>query len=236
MNIDSFPADFTTDLESFVKTPIQFTPLTAWDERRIAAPERHFFNGVRDTLSPTTISFLLENHNPAFSVIENLLQIFINPSVYASQTAIDVEKEQIWLFGWHWLNAYYNLLMNPTVVRSMFYKYENSRFISLMRQLLHPDPSKRITFQNALELWYPQSILCKKPEPVNFAIFDESENDSPSTIDPAPAVHTSAHDSSACDPPPSVPSLPLPAPRRRLVLKQSEFAEERNKTRKNYRN
>jgi hypothetical protein len=201
MSIDSFPTEFTNDLESFVKTPIQFTPLTAWDERRIAAPERHFQNGIRESYSPTVIAFLLERHNPAFDTIENLLHLFFQTSNYTSDFQIHPEKEQCWLFGWKWLSAYYHMLTMPNILKSVFYKYENTRFLSLMGSLLHPDPTARIDFRTALEIWYPKSLLLVPPEPVEFALFDES--------------------------------VAQPEKRKRLVLKQPELHEERNKTRKN---
>ena len=203
MSIDSFPTEFTNDLESFVKTPIQFTPLTAWDERRIAAPERHFQNGIRESYSPTTIAFLLEQHNPAFDTIENLLHLFFQTTTYTKGGPIDPEKEQCWLFGWKWLDTYYHILTMPNILKSVFYKYENTRFLSLMRSLLHPDPTARIDFRTALEIWYPKSPLLIPPEPVEFALFDESV------------------------------AQPVPEKKKRLVLKQPEPHEERNKTRKN---
>ena len=70
-----------------------------------------------------------------------------------------------------------------------------------MRSLLHPDPTARIDFRAALEIWYPKSPLLIPPEPVEFALFDES--------------------------------VTQPLPKKRLVLKQPELHEERNKTRKN---
>jgi len=228
MNIDSFPTEFTNDLESFVKTPIQFTPLTAWDERRIAAPERHYQNGIQEKYTPTTISFLLENHNPAFDMIENLLQLFVQTN-RTNLNAIDAEKEQCWLFGWKWLQTYYDLLTNPSIVKSAFYKYENTRFLALLRSLLHPDPTTRISFRKALEVWYPKSPLLIKPEAVSFALFDD--DDSLSKTDPSPVEESAPAAAVSLPLQPPLPSVQKP----RLVLKRSGFGEERNKTRRNCR-
>ena len=154
MNIDSFPIEFTKDLESFVKNPIQFTPLTAWDERRVAAPERHVQNGIRESYSLTTIAFALEQHNPAFQTIDNLLQISYSPW---KERPVDPLQEQYWLFGWKWLDTYRRMLESPNILKSVFYRYEHTRFLSIIRTLLHP--TMRSDFRTVLQSWYPQSAL-----------------------------------------------------------------------------
>ena len=212
MDIDSFPTEFTNDLESFVKNPIQFNPLTTWDERGIAAPERHFANGLRESFSAKTIAFLLEQHNPAFQKIEDMLQLFFQSDSYTANNTIEQEKEQCWLFGWKWLDIYYNLLLSPNILKSAFYKYDNNRFLSLLHKLLHPEPAERSKFRDVLEVWYPASALLK---PVEFALFDEEPT-------PAPSVET--------PPPPSVETPPV---KKRLVIKASEENEGLKKTRKN---
>jgi hypothetical protein len=208
MDIDSFPTEFTNDLESFVKNPIQFNPITVWDERRVAAPERHFANGLRESFSPTTIAFLLEQHNPAFQKIEDMLQLFFQSDSYTANNTIEHEKEQCWLFGWKWLDIYYNLLLSPNILKSVFYKYDNNRFLSLLHKLLHPEPSQRSKFRDVLEVWYPDSALLK---PVEFAIFDT--------------------DTTAI-PPPTLP-VEIPPVKKRLVIKACEENEGLKKTRKN---
>ena len=76
MKIATFGDDFTKDLESFVKNPVQVEPLSAWNPRKPAAPERHMVLGKVANIALDTQIYMLEEQNHAFNTIESMLRIF----------------------------------------------------------------------------------------------------------------------------------------------------------------
>ena len=184
MNLRGFEQDFTKDLESFVKRPTGWEPiipLKTWSAKKTAAPERHKLLGFEGGLSPQTQIHLLDNQNNAFEIIESMLRIYLNPIEYNgnhSFAQIDVEAEQVWLFAMRWLEHYYECLMEPLAIRTEFYRQSHVKFLELMRKMLTVNPTKRISFVDALKFWYPVST-----------VFSENllnQKDSLTTIDPSP--------------------------------------------------
>ena len=184
MNLRGFEQDFTKDLESFVKRPAGWEPISSlktWSAKKTAAPERHKILGFESGLSPQTQIHLLDTQNSAFEIIESLLRIYLNPIEYNgtnSFTPIDMEAEQVWLFAMRWLEHYYECLMEPLAIRTEFYKHSHTKFLELMRKMLAYNPKKRISFSDALKIWYPSSTV--------FSEHLSNEEDSQTTIDPYP--------------------------------------------------
>jgi len=225
MLIHALYNEFTNDLESFVKLPIQIEPLSTWDARLVAAPERHAFNGVSANISPADQIYMLETQNKAFEMIESMVRVFLSTNVYKKLGAIDPVKEQVWLFGHKWLDIYYEMLAEPHILRSEFYRKEHEKFMGLLGKLLCMVPAQRPTFMDALRIWYPTSELLKE------ARDDSSEKDD--LAKKLPEVLSVPHER------PPQPCLSVAAPslqRPRLVLTGSRDPAGHNKTRRNRRN
>jgi len=219
MKIATFADEFTIDLESFVKNPIQIVPLSTWSPRKPAAPERHAYLGQLASVAIETQIYMLEEQNHAFNTIESMLRIFLSAKQYQTLLSPDVVKEQVWLFAYKWFSAYYDLLTEPGILTSSFYKKEHDRFLSLLGSMLVVNPGKRATFLSALRTWFPESELVRITDS-----YESSEED----VVTAPSVAI----------PPSAPVVSVAhaeSKKTRLVLKPPRDHEERNKTRKNDR-
>jgi hypothetical protein len=226
MKIGTFADDFTKDLESFVKNPIQIEPLSIWNPRKPASPERHMTLGKGSNIAFDTQIYMLEEQNHAFNTIESMLRIFVSAKQLQSLPAPDVVKEQVWLFAYKWFSAYYDLLTEPGVLHSSFYKKEHDRFLALLGAMLLVHPGKRASFIGALRTWYPVSNLLKISD--DFSEFSDVPVES--VVSDSPVVISV--------PPPSVPVTlvsPVESKKTRLVLVPPHAYEERNKTRKIYR-
>jgi hypothetical protein len=239
MNINTLYVDFTNDLESFVKAPIQIEPIVVWNPRKPASPERHAKNGLEARIGKDTQIYMLETQNKAFEVIESMLRIFMNFKSYESES-IDPIKEQVWLFGYKWLESYYGLLADPHILRSEFYKKEHDRFLAVLKKCLAIKASSRITFVDALREWYPASDLLKdstddeddETDDASFAA-KATKNDDPSTT---PPVALSVVQPAVVSPPLASPASLASLTKRRLVLTVSRDHAGRSKTRRNLRN
>ena len=119
MRIVNLHDEFTKDLESFVKTPIQIPFLEEWNPKKVAAPERHLTLG-KDHGSMDLLIYTLENENETLENISSLLRIFLDRKVLRNITKIDPVKEQIWLFGQKWFSVYYELLTHFCYVNNVF--------------------------------------------------------------------------------------------------------------------
>jgi len=212
MRIASFFQEFTNDLESFVKTPIHTPPLAEWNPFFVASPERHVWNGVHTKgLDSDTILYMLGEKNQAFERIGSMLRIYLDPRILKHMVTIDPVHEQTWLFGYKWFSIYYELLAEPDILRSDFYRNNHDDFLSLMGKMLMVNPTKRIRPLDALRIWFPTSTVCTTPE-------EESEEET-----------VTSKDDPSTTPLPTTPSV------RRLVLNGCSDLGERNKTRKNLR-
>ena len=245
MKIATFGDDFTKDLESFVKNPIQMEPSSSWNPRKPAAPERHMLLGKAANIALDTQIYMLEEQNHAFSTIESMLRIFTSAKQLQSLPAPDVIKEQVWLFAYKWFSAYYDLLTEPGVLQSAFYKKEHDRFLGLVGSMLLVNPGKRATFVSALRVWYPTSVLLQvRDDEFAEAPVESVTAQPPSSIPPlAPTVFFAPTESVVSLPPsaplPSAPAVsvsPAASKKTRLVLARPLYPEGRNKTRKNDRN
>jgi hypothetical protein len=245
MNINTFQIDFTSDLESFVKNPIQFEPQTVWSPRKATAPERHYALATAAHVPITTQTYLLESQNAAIEDIQSLLRIVWSPVQYEQCTTIHPIREQVWLFGYKWLAEYLKLLSEPYILRSEFYRTDHDRFVLLLGSMLQTLPRRRVTFIEALRKWEPRNSMLL---PVNSDI----ETEPPVSVCVA-AAESAALPSAAADPPSGAVAVvddpattdqlqhpdktdrhPLqPAQHRRLILIQSRDFVGRRKTRKN---
>ena len=222
MRIVTLKDNFTKDLESFVKNPMQIPCLTEWNPKRLAAPERHISLGNDVNLTLDVQIYTLERENVALDNIGSLLRIYLDRSVLRSMPKIDPVKEQVWLFAQKWFAEYYELLTEPDILKSEFFRRHNDDFLSLVGKMLDVNPKKRITFSQALKEWDPNNALLETKEE------NDAVEDNPITSQP-----TTSGTVSLSLPSPSVSSSVSWIP---LVLNGFHRSEEHNKTRKNLRN
>lgn len=158
MSNKDFECDFLQDLEAHVKNPIQIEPLDKWDPRQTAAPERHYMLGKLARISVDSQVFMLRD-NYAFQDIESILHMSFNAVEYSECTELHPVKEQVWLFGYKWLEKYLKFLAMPGSMRKEFYRRHNDRFLEILGCFLTYTPHERITFYDALRQWDPQHAL-----------------------------------------------------------------------------
>ena len=226
-NIQTFEEDFTKDLESFVKNPLQFEPIVVWDPRSIAAPERHIAYGRALNLSYNMMFNALDVYNNAFRDIESLFRIYLTSDALRTIGPIHPIYEQVWLFGYKWLYNYQILLTSPTILRSQFYKTSHERIMKLLGSMLAFHSVKRATFISALRVWDSTNPLLT-PVTYDDDVVSVSVPDSPSMKDqlpPHPAVVVDSH----------LVVHPSSHSKTRLVLVRRPYVG-RSKTRKNPRN
>lgn len=230
--MNTFAEDFTRALEECAnKASVEFPVLTNWSPAKIAPPEIHLALGMKINVPIEAISYQLKR-NDTYKQIMEMLGIGVSETVLRNILLVskDHEKIQVWLFARWWFSTYCEYLMNPSTVRSQFYKEDHDRFLSLLRNMLEMQPSSRINFKTALAAWYPDSDLLKTE--------DQSEDDDESDEDEQLPV---APPQVAAKPPPSVVDLrtPLavdlrtPLVANRLVLKGRGDPAARSKTRRN---
>ena len=220
MRIVTLKDNFTKDLESFVKNPMQIPCLTEWNPKRVAAPERHISLGKDINLTLDIQIYTLEKENVALDNIASLLRIYLDRTVLRSMPRIDPVKEQVWLFAQKWFAEYYEILTEPDILKSEFFRSHHDDFLALLGKMLDVNPKKRISFLQALKEWTPANPLF------------ETKEDTPVFIQITSQATTSETASSSL-PVSSVSSLVSWTP---LVLNGCRHSEEHNKTRKNLRN
>lgn len=153
-----FEAEFLHNLESFVRNPIQIEPAETWDPRQTAAPERHYMLGVAAHKSVDSQVYMLRD-NYAFQDIESILHISFHAVDYAECTSVHPVKEQVWLFGYKWLEKYLAFLAKPGAMKKEFYRRHNDRFLEVLGGFLVYNPQERTSFYDALRFWSPQHVL-----------------------------------------------------------------------------
>lgn len=145
--MDSLYEDFTNDLLETSKTLFHELPLDSWNPQEVAAPERHI--SLRKDPLPQCVA-LLDQLNPAFARVEQMMRVYFSPT---SELSLDAEKEQVWLFGYSWFSAYYDMLMEGSILQSEFYRKYHDLLFELLRKCLQVDPVERPTFASLLKLW-----------------------------------------------------------------------------------
>ena len=212
--MDTFYDDFTSALLACVGSRFHATPLREWSVQEAAAPERHKRLSEESEEAWEDSAASLDHQNPAFGVLESMLRVFFFAGDV--EDSIDDEKEQVWLFGHHWLSAYYEFLMDTRAVQTTFYKQHHERFLDLMRRCLCVSGTKRLTFREAALEWKPSLLPVEMPlTPVVSAVASVS----------APV------DAPVASPPVAGPPLHSPPPKR-LVL---QGPRGHNRTRKSLR-
>ena len=207
--MDTFYEDFTNALRSCVSSRVYASPLDKWSPHETAAPERHKM--LSDAMSDESWeddASTLDHQNTAFGLLESMLRIFFAP--FDVSDDIDDEKEQVWLFAYHWLSVYYEFLMDTRAVSTDFYKQHHARFLEVLRHSLCVSVASRYTFQELALDWNPSLVPAS------------------ATAVPVAATAVSAA-VSATVVPPVVPPV-VPAPPKRLVL---QGPRGHNRTRKN---
>ena len=254
MRISTFHKEFTKDLESFLHNPIQISPLGEWDPEKPAAPERHILNGSHHPISIDILIYTLERENIAFEQISSLLRIYLDRKVMRNLKKIDPVKEQIWLFAYKWFSAYYDILTDPDILKSEFYRTHHDDFLNVLRKMLDLQPRRRISFYLALKEWNPSSLPEEKDS-------DEEEynEQEPTDISKVNTIHTTTLDEAQepIDSDQKIEFLPtllldidtvtkpslsseasvanVSSSKHRLVLNGHPFVLGHNKTRKNLR-
>ena len=200
--------DFTKDLLETSKTLFHELPLDSWNPQEVAAPERHL--SLRKDPLLQAIA-LLDQLNPAFSRIEHMLRIYFAPT---ADLVLENEKEQVWLFGYSWFSAYYDMLMEGAVLQTEFYRKYHDALFELLRKCLQVDPADRPTFQSLLKAWPGTAAMVSAPAS-------------------APVSASSSTLSAVTSVPPSsaLPSPPPPSSKRLVLAAHGG----RNKTRRNLR-
>ena len=254
MRIYTLKENFTKDLESFLKNPLQIPCLTEWNPKRVAAPERHLSLGKDAGLSIDMLVYTLEKENVVFDNISSLLRIYLNRTVLRNSPAIDPVKEQIWLFAQKWFSEYYEILTEPDILKSDFFRSHNDDFLALLTKMLEVHPKKRISFQQALLEWDPSNSLLQAT--ANLAEEEGEENEKEKDEEKAEVKETNPkpesvalHVQEKCITPISLLTTSETAPLSSvsasasssvswipLVLNEFRRNEEHNKTRKNPRN
>ena len=145
--MDSLYEDFTNDLLETSKTLFHELPLDVWNPQEVAAPERHI-SLRKDPLAQCVA--VLDQLNPAFARIEQMMRVYFSPT---TELLLDGEKEQVWLFGYSWFSAYYDMLMEGSILQSEFYRKYHDLLFELLRKCLQVDPSERPSFAALLKLW-----------------------------------------------------------------------------------
>ena len=162
-NLCDFESEFLHDLESFIRNPIQIEPIENWSPRQTAAPERHFMLGKLANKSVDSQVYMLRD-NYAFQDIESILHISFHAVDYAEcGTTIHPVKEQVWLFGYKWLEKYLSFIAKPGAMKKEFYCMHNDRFLEIIGSFLEYNINERITFYDALRFWNPQHMLLGSP-------------------------------------------------------------------------
>ena len=239
--METFASEFLADLEERVTKPICEIPLDVWNPRKIAAPERHFVNGQKSGIAIDTQIYLLETENAAFDDIESLCRVFFHPVQYQQQSAAALHpvKEQVWLFGYEWLAKYLQLLANPHIMRSDFYRKDHDRFIALLTRMVQFQPKARITFLEALRIWDPTHALVKMPCDASASLVPAALAE-PVSASSAPAVSaapvTADGPSTTAQQPTTETAVRPHPPSRRLILTRHFDPVGRTKTRKNPHN
>ena len=249
--MNTFSEEFLKDLEMFTQSsePLIKT-LQTWSPRKGAPPERHLALGLAQGLPLEAISYQLQQ-NEFFDKIGTTLQIHVSTAgLKEIQGAPLLEtKEQVWLFGLRWFNKYYEHLLDAATLKTEFYRRDHVRFLQLLKKLLDPHPGRRISFREALNVWYPLSTIFKtESQTEDDAASDADEARPPASVkrgEPlplpqpspqapippsAPAHSTNAVVASVGE---SHPPQATGGGRRRLVLVGFDDPAARSKTRKN---
>lgn len=225
IQMKDFEAQFVNDLESLVVHPFQFTVPTTWNPRMTACPERHKKLGHESSI-PLQMQYDHLMKNAALNDIQSMLLMDLEWTQYKALSTDEIHlKEQVWLFAYRWLTKYMNELSVPGALRSEFYKQQNDRFLGVLAGMLQYDPTKRLTFVQALKIWMPRSSVLK-PIQVPDAV-DDDESDDVVCDEPDPSTKDQVKPTNL----PQSSSNVLKS--RRLVLKVHVDSSGRSKTRKN---
>lgn len=214
-----FEATLITELEAYIKSPFQKTPLEVWNPRKTATPERHVQLGLLSGHTLNQIKTLCETQNSTLNDIESLLGI----QYTFKENTLHPISEQVWLWGATTLSKYLQLLTMPGAIRSEFYCVNHDRLIELLKKACSEQPNQRPSFVQLLTIWSRH-----KPVTQEEVISEEtslSSDDGPSTTS-LPPIHDD--DETSVLRPSSLSS--------RLVLSVRPTNVERNKTRRSLRN
>ena len=219
--METFYAEFIADLKDCTASRFHSDPLDHWDPQEVAAPERHLSLGTEDW---GECVMTLQNENAAFAQIEGMFHIYFNPTKALIE---DTEKEQVWLFAYHWFAKYYEHLMDTRTVHTEFYRKYHDLFLTLLRRCLRLVPQERPTFAVIAGQWLPATFL--RTATAFSATATAPSDSATATASSATATASSATATASSN---SVVSVPENSQSKRVVLVGERG---HNKTRRNLR-
>lgn len=215
--------------------PPELPIVKKWDPRAVGAPERHALNGWRTGMPHTLVEQLLQGQNKAFVLVEMHLDI---PFGVLNYNGMNEEKEQVWLFGYRWLQAFEELMVSAYSQRMRVDDVDQEPFLVAMRAACSWRVSSRPTFDQLCALFDGARAAASAAASASAAAAPPAE-ETGTTPSPSDLPVASAPESVA---PPAAPlpvaaatSAPQAAKSRRLVLSGSILPVGRNKTRKSQR-
>jgi hypothetical protein len=219
-----FEADMMDELFSLVKSPLGRPTLEIWNPRRVAAPERHVQLGLLTGHTLHQIAGECEADNTAFHDITSMLGI----TYTLKDDTLHPIAEQVWLWGYHTLQKYMQLLTMPGAMRSNFYRVNHDRLLDLLRAACRQE--QRPSFYMLYKKWAGSAPISEMPltslTPLSSLSSSAEKND-----DDGPATT----DQVLIQPEPSQSSEPPRSGAARLVLAARSSHEGRSKTRRNPR-
>jgi len=187
--METFYAEFIADLKDCTASRFHSDPLDHWDPQEVAAPERHLSLGTEDW---DECVMTLQNENAAFAQIEGMFHIYFNPTKALIE---DTEKEQVWLFAYHWFAKYYEHLMDTRTVHTEFYRKYHDLFLTLLRRCLRLVPQERPTFAVIAGQWLPATFPATFPATASSATTSSATTSSATTSSATTSSATTSSDS-----------------------------------------
>lgn len=217
-----FEADMMNELLSLVKSPLARPTLEIWNPRRVAAPERHVQLGLLTGHTLHQISAECDSDNTPFHDIASMLGIMYS----LKDDTIHPIAEQVWLWGYHTLQKYMQLLTMPGAMRSNFYRVNHDRLLELLRTACRLPPNERPTFYMLYKTWTGTSAPTNEItlSSLTSDTITDGTDDSPSTTDLVPTQPVILES-----------SVTPRSGAARLVLAVRSSHEGRSKTRRNHR-
>jgi hypothetical protein len=212
-------------------------PMEAFRAQDLTYPPEVLFRFGREEgyAFSTMFEALKEKHSmfdlfPSFFPGMLLRQNF--EKAHAKMDSSDSRAADIWMLANTFFRVYVDLLSNPKMIRSAFYKEKHDMFKEVLGFMLHPIPSVRPSAEAVLaEFGYKWKEYAVLDETDDEEEKEEEKQEVAASIDEKPVVSVVEHVEI-----PSIPDpQPLPQRKPRLVLTKALDRGGHNKTRKNPR-
>jgi hypothetical protein len=185
----------------------------------------------------TLVQQLLQGQNKAFVLVEMHLDI---PFGTLNYNGMNEEKEQVWLFGYRWLQAFEELMVSAYSQRMRVDDVDQEPFLVAMRAACSWRVSTRPTFDQLCALFdgaraAATAAAVSAAAPAAPPAMETVTTASPSDLPAASAPESVALPAAPLPVAAAAPPPPQAAKSRRLVLNGSILPVGRNKTRKSQR-